>query len=113
MTQYRRRPGVVYTQICGEHVLIATGSARDACAAATRINAAAAAYWQALEQPRTLQTLGQAVKEKSGGELRPTPLHTLSFLTRFVSAGFLLAESDGEGEAETPPAAQKTTEEKQ
>ena len=96
MKLYNRRPGVICEEICGAYVLIATGPARTCCPEASRINRSAAEYWQLLEQPLSASALHRLMAEKHGVDMKTGLLNTLSFVSKFSSAGFLIVEETEE-----------------
>lgn len=55
--EYKIQPGMVLKTICGEHLLIATGPAREVCPAMQVINETAAYYWRLLAAGKTTEEM--------------------------------------------------------
>ena len=64
MKRYRTRPGVVLTNIAGQHVLVAVKSLQDICPFSAQIDEATAFCWRILEQGSSLETLTDAVQKE-------------------------------------------------
>ena len=64
MEQYKTRPGVVLTQICGEYLLVAAKAARSECPYYSFLNESSAFVWRLLEQGADLAALESAVSEE-------------------------------------------------
>lgn len=74
MMKYRVREGVVLQSVCGEYLLIATGSARECCPGVRRINAGGAYYWKLLEEGLDTGRMAELAADEYGATeevLRP------------------------------------------
>lgn len=58
--KYKQRPGIVYTEICGEHYLIPTRSASEFCPHATRANFIISIIWGKLGSGRPVDDIYRA-----------------------------------------------------
>lgn len=61
MERYKARLGVVLTEICGEHLLVAARALKDLCPFVTVINESSAFLWEQLKNGATLEDLEAAV----------------------------------------------------
>jgi hypothetical protein len=91
MKVYKRRPGVVLVEICGESMLIATGDARDHCPYVTQVNQAAARWWTLLDEGATLPGLVEKAGERFGQTGGNPVFAALQFIVKMQDAGYLLA----------------------
>ena len=55
--RYKTQPGIVLKSICDEHLLIATGPAREVCPAMKVINETAAYYWRLLAAGKSTEEM--------------------------------------------------------
>ena len=92
MKSYKRRPGVVLLEVCGESLLVSTGEARGQCPYVTHINAAAARFWTLLESEMSVQELTRAAAQEQGAEEKAVLLPALAFLSKMEKSGYVIAE---------------------
>ncbi|MBR6109460.1 MAG: PqqD family protein [Clostridia bacterium] len=64
MSKFRTRPGVVLTNICGEHILVAAKAAVPDCPFVTRINEESAFLWEKLKGGADEDELLRAVEKE-------------------------------------------------
>lgn len=92
MKEYKLRPGVILTEVCGEYLLVATKEAKAFCPFVTQINGQAAAFWHILEKANTAPEIldqAAAVLEK---DKKSVLVSWLAFLSKMSKAGYVLAE---------------------
>ncbi len=92
MKQYKLRPGVVLTEVCGEYLLIATKEAKAFCPFVTQINEQAAAFWRILEKANTAPKILDQAAVVMGKEKKDVLVSWLAFLSKMSKAGYILAE---------------------
>lgn len=61
MNRYRTRPGVVLTEICGEHMLVSARAVAHDCPFVTHINESSAFLWEKLKNGADEDELMEAV----------------------------------------------------
>ncbi len=92
MKQYKLRPGVVLTEVCGEYLLVSTGYARDVCPYVLQINEQAAVFWRILEQESRVPAIMQRASQVFNKEAKDVLLLWISFLSRMSKQGYVLTE---------------------
>ena len=99
MKTYRPRSGLVLTQVCGEHLLVAASALRELCPYVTKLNETSAFLWQRLKQGATLRELEQAVAEEYEVD-DPAAVRGLieTFLRQMQEMNYLLAEDQAADE---------------
>ena len=92
MKVFKARPGVVLLEVCGEHILVATGEAREKCPNVFHINDRGAKLWELILAE---QVPGKIVK-RAQEELALPPADALRsclvFFSKLTDAGYLLQE---------------------
>ena len=64
MSKFRTRPGVVLTQICGEHVLVSANAVLDDCPFVTTVNEESAYLWELLKDGADEDGLMRAIESE-------------------------------------------------
>ncbi len=64
MIRYRTRPGVVLTEICGEHILVSARAIVRDCPFVTQINESSAFLWEKLRDGASEDELMTAVEKE-------------------------------------------------
>ena len=64
MSRFKTRPGVVLTEICGEHVLVTARSVMRECPFVTNVNEESAFLWRKLKYGADEEELMRAVEEE-------------------------------------------------
>ena len=64
MSKFRTRPGVVLTEICGEHMLVAARAIAEDCPFVTTVNEESAFLWEKLKGGADAEQLLQAVQDE-------------------------------------------------
>lgn len=92
MSQYRIRPGVVLSSVCGEFMLVATRKARGLCPYVKQINATGAYYWELLMQDMDFEQMVAHAADRY--HVEPTRIRPglRIFLDDLVKKGYLLPE---------------------
>ena len=90
MTQYRTRPGVVLTAVCGEHLLVATRSARGKVPYIRMINEAAAYLWPMLAQQDSPDEILRRICADYDIPAEQARTALQAFVDSMVQAGYLL-----------------------
>ncbi len=87
----KARPGIVHEEICGEHLLVATQSARPSCRHwAFQLNSAGYFIWKLLEEsPCQRETLLLAFSEQYSASALQTAQYVGQFLEQMLSNGFV------------------------
>lgn len=87
----KTRPGVVHEEICGEHLLVATQTARRTCRHwALQLNDAAYFIWKLLEEsPCQKDALLQAFSEHYTAPMDQATAYVGQFLEQMLSNGFV------------------------
>lgn len=95
MEQLAIRPGVVLTEICGEHLLLAAKAAREHCPYMTQISESSAFLWDRLVDGASLEDLERAVIQEYEIE---NPAEAREEIQKFVDQmqqlGYLLREGE-------------------
>ena len=96
---YKPRPGIVLTTVCGESVLAAPHSLWNVCPYVSQINESSAFLWRKLENGATAGQLKAAVLSEfevdSESELEQI---IQDFLTKMTDLGYLVAEQGEDNE---------------
>lgn len=96
MTRYKTRPGVVLTQICGEHVLVAAAALRDVCPFVTQINETSAFLWRQMTSGADLDSLMAALdKEYDIPDPSAARQAVEAFLRQMLELNYLLPVEQG------------------
>ncbi len=90
MKRYKRCPEVELLDISGEHLLVATGKAREHCHYATQINRTAADYWKLINQPYSINELAEKIAEYNKTETKKVILNVLIFVNKMKKCGYLI-----------------------
>lgn len=92
MTRYTIQPGIVFSLVCGEGLLIATNRARGKCPFVKQLNSTGAYFWSLLEQGLGMEDMVQA----AAGQYQIEPERIRPGLMRFVeelaALGYLHSE---------------------
>ncbi|MBR4659205.1 MAG: PqqD family protein [Clostridia bacterium] len=64
MSKFRTRPGVVLTEICGEHMLVAARELAGDCPFVTTVNEESAFLWEKLKDGADAEQLLKAVQSE-------------------------------------------------
>ena len=101
MKTYKARNGLVLTQVCGEHLLVAANALRELCPYVTVLNETSAFLWDRLKQGATLEELEAAVTEEYEVD-DPASLRGFieSFLQQMQEMNYLIVDDQGEGHEE-------------
>lgn len=85
------REGVVLTSICGEHVLVASMSAREYCPSITQINEEAAFIWKQAELGNTADQICQKIcTEFETDDSADVPLMVETCINQFRELGLII-----------------------
>lgn len=96
MTRYKTRPGVVLTEICGEHVLVAAAAIRNLCPYVTEINGTSAFLWRQMTSGTDLDGLMTALdKEYDIPDPSAARQAVEDFLRQMLELNYLLPEEQG------------------
>ena len=101
---YELRPGIVFTRICGEYMLIPSRQASDACPSLKRLGLIGAALIETIMKKEPLEKVCKAYEilgNKSPEEAREKVLKMIDGLIR---QGFLIECSENGCPQENPPA---------
>ncbi len=92
MKTYRPRPGVVLLEICGEHLLVATGEARGHCPDITQLNDAGTQYWTILCEEKTLKAVLNRAQTETGLGIQTLLPWLHRYVKKLCESGCLLEE---------------------
>lgn len=95
MKIYRPRQGVVLVSVCGEHLLVATGEARDTCPYITQINDKAAFFWEMIREKKEIDNIASLIPHNSENDKGKDLLAAILFIGKMSKAGYLLVEEKG------------------
>ncbi len=94
MKLYKRRPGVVLTEVAGEHLLVAAAGLEGVCPYVTQISDSAALYWELLGETDSFPALQELAAARLGKEPKELLLPLIVFFKRMQDSGYLLTEDD-------------------
>ena len=94
--EYRIRPGVILTEVCGEHLLLATMEAAEHCPHVHQINETAAFFWRLLERQLPEEEMVSAVIAEYGAPEALIRKDVRNFLEQVKCKGYLLCGEDGQ-----------------
>lgn len=99
MERYKTRLGVVLTEVCGEHLLVAAAPLREECPYVTVVNESSAFLWRQMEDWTSPEELAKAVQAEYEVE-DPVALLPMirSFLDQMLGMKYLLTEQEDEDE---------------
>ena len=101
MKKYKARSGLVLTQVCGEHLLVAASALRELCPYVTELNETSAFLWERLKQGATIADLEASVMQEfevdDASSLRG---FIESFLRQMLELNYLIVEDLGENHEE-------------
>lgn len=86
------RSGVVLTEVCGEHLLLATLDASRYCPYVYQINETAAFFWRLLEQQFTEEQIAEKVAEEYEVPVETAQRDVQQFIDTLLLQGYLLPE---------------------
>ena len=93
MSKFRTRPGVVLTQICGEHMLVTANAVVHGCPFVTQINEESAYLWEKLKAGADVDGLMRAVEEDFEiGDPAAMREAIEAFLRQMLDLGLILEE---------------------
>ena len=96
MTRYKTRPGVVLTEICGQHVLVAAAAVRELCPYVTEINETSAFLWRQMISGADLDGLMAALdKEYDIPDPSAARQAVEDFLRQMLELNYLLPVEQG------------------
>ena len=96
MTRCKTRPGVILTAICGQHVLVAAGEARELCPGVTELNETSAFLWERLRRGADLDELMAALDEEYELDDPAAARQSVeAFLRQMLEMNYLLPEEQG------------------
>ncbi len=92
MKRYKARPGVLLLEVCGEHLLVATGEARGRCPDITQLNDAGTQYWTILCEEGTLKAALDRAQKETGRPVQALLPGLLRYVAKLRESGYLLEE---------------------
>ena len=99
MEQYKTRPGVVLTEICGEYLLLAAKAAREHCPYMTQLNESSAFLWRELENGAAPEELERAVLEEYEIADPASAREAIrGFVEQMLQLGYLLPKGEQKNE---------------
>ncbi len=95
MEELKIRPGVILTEICGEHVLVAAKEAREVCPYVSMISESGAFIWRQISRGAKSSDLLPLVLEEYEIE-DPEQAKTMmnGFIRQMLESGYLLKEGE-------------------
>lgn len=101
MKKYKARSGLVLTQVCGEHLLVAASALRNLCPYVTMLNETSSFLWERLKHGATISELETSVmKEYEVDDASSLRGFIESFLRQMLEMNYLIAEDLGENHEE-------------
>lgn len=88
--KYAIRPGVVRTEVCGEALLVATGSARGKVPYVRTLNETAAFLWAQLELGRDEAAMLSALRGEYGIDEATAQSAYASFMQKLAQNGYII-----------------------
>ena len=79
-------------EICGEHLLVATGEARGNCPDITQLNDAGTLYWRIIAEEESLEAILERLRRETP-DSKNAALLLLQYLHKLQTNGYLLEES--------------------
>lgn len=92
MTRRAIQPGIVFSAVCGEQLLIATRRARGKCPYVKQLNATGAYFWSLLEQGLELEDMIQTAARRYQVEPERIRPGLVRFMEELAEHGYLLLE---------------------
>lgn len=90
MKTYEPKPGVTLLEICGEHLLVATGDARGTCPDIIQLNDAGALYWRVITEERSFDRMAERIVREAP-DAKPDPrLLLMMYVDKLKKSGYLL-----------------------
>lgn len=77
-------------EICGEHLLVATGGARGQCPDITQLNDAGALYWRAITEEENLSAAAERVRQEAPPTAQDPRLLLMVYLQKLRDNGYLV-----------------------
>ncbi len=95
MNNYKIRPGVVLTEICGEYILVSMSKAKEDRPYVMQVNESSAFIWKHMSEWINLKKLVKLISNEY--EIEDTEEVTTTvdnFLTQMTELGYLLKEEE-------------------
>ena len=83
---------MVLLEVCGEHLLIATGEARGQCPDITQLNDAGALYWRAITEEGSFADMAERVRREAPPTKQDPRLLLMVYMQKLRDNGYLLEE---------------------
>lgn len=91
---YKIRPGVVRTAVCGEQLLVATRQARGKCPYVQMLNSTGLFYWELLEKGLDYDAMLQEALAYYAADRETLAFGLTNFLEMLQKRGYLITEDD-------------------
>lgn len=95
MTIYKTRTGVVLTEICGEHLLVAAKALLDTCPYVTQVNESTAYVWNELKGGRTMEELVRKTVSEYEDDPKDIEDSLRGIVKELHGLGYLVTEENG------------------
>ena len=94
MINYKTRPGVVLTEVCGQYLLVSAKEAREYCPYVNQINETSAFIWKTLQHGAGIDTVKQAVMNEYEAEESELDGVLEMFIRELYEKGYLIQEGE-------------------
>ena len=95
MKRYKTREGIILTEVCGEHLLVAAHALRELCPCVTILNESSAFLWERLRAAASAEELALAVTNEYEVE-DAVQVRSLidAFLKQMIELNYLIPEEE-------------------